>query len=230
MDRLFKTTILFRPRDAASAQTVLVGQDDPTVDVDAVQSAVDQGGSVLLLGTFDFGNDGRVLLQKDVAISGEADASGRPITTIVGGDWPFVAPTPADMSPAQTGPMISIESIHFSEPLGGAIQLVYTGGAYIRGNRLTQVRKRSFTAFFRHTGVLIGPRDAFLTTTLGARVVTGSILVIDNEVHLTNPDPTLTAAIGVFVHPIDGADVYVARNLITCCARGCQDCSRSRAA
>jgi hypothetical protein len=206
----------------------VVGQDDPAVDVDAVQSAVDRGGSVRLLGTFNFGNDGRVLLQKDVAISGEADASSRPITTIVGGDWPFVAPTPADMLPEQTGPVISIESIHFRQPSGGAIQLVYTGGAYVRGNRLTQVRRRSFTAFFRHTGVLIGPRDAFLRTTLGARLVTGSIVVIDNEVHLTNPDPTLTAGIGVFVHPIDGADVYVARNLITRCVRGCLDCSRSR--
>jgi hypothetical protein len=227
MDRLLKTTILFRLPDAASEQTVLVGQDDPTVDVDAVQSAVDQGGSVLLLGTFDFGNDGRVLLQTDVAISGEVDASGRPITTIVGGDWPFVAPTPADMPPAQTGPMISIESIHFRQPSGGAIQIVYTGGAYIRGNRLTQVGRRSF---FRHAGILIGPRDAFITTTLCPRLVTGSIVVIDNEVHLTNPDPTLTAGIGVLVHPIDGADVYVARNLTTRCGRGCLDCSRSRVA
>src|SRR5512138_1907367 len=82
VDRLLKTTILFRLPDAAPGQTV-VGQDDPAVDVDAVQSAVDRGGSVRLLGTFDFGEDGQVLLQKDVAISGEADASSRPITTII---------------------------------------------------------------------------------------------------------------------------------------------------
>ena len=224
MDRLLKTTILFRLPDAAPAQT-LVGQNDPAIDVGAVQAAVDRSGSVLLLGTFDFGNDGRVLLQTDVAISGEADVSSRPITTIIGGDWPFFAPPSANMPPAHTGPVLSIESIHFRQPSGGAIQLVYTGGAYIRGNRLTHVGRRSF---FRHTGVLIGPRDAFLTTTLGARLVTGSIVVIDNEVHLTNPDPTLTAGIGVFVHPIDGADMYVARNLITRCGRGCLDCSRSR--
>jgi hypothetical protein len=208
---------------------VVIGQDDPAVDVDAVQAAVHQGGNVLLLGTFDFGKDGRVLLPKDVAISGEADASGRPITTIIGGDWPFFAPTPADTLPAPTGPVVSIESIHFSQPSGGAIQLVYTGGAYIRGNKVTAVHRRSCTAFF-HAGVLIGPRDAFITTTLSPRPVTGSFVVIDNEVHLTNPDPTLTSGIGVFVHPIDGMDVYVARNLITRCARGCLDCSRSRAA
>jgi hypothetical protein len=143
MDRLLKTTILFRLPDAVRAQTVVVGQDDPAIDVDALQTAVDRSSSVVLLGTFDFGKDGSVLLQKDVAISGETDASSRPITTIVGGDWPFVAPPPVDMPPAQTGPVISIESIHFRQPSGGAIQLVYTGGAYIRGNRLTQVGRRS---------------------------------------------------------------------------------------
>jgi hypothetical protein len=228
MGRLLKTTILFRLPDAAPGQTV-VGQDDLAVDVDAVQSAVDRGGSVRLLGTFDFGNDARVLLQTDVAISGEADASNRPLTTITGGDWPFFAPPPVGMPPTHPGPVISIESIHFRHPSGGAIQLVYTSGAYIRANKLTAVRRRSFTAFFRHAGVLVGPRDAFITTTLCPPLVTGSIVVIDNEVHLTNPDPTLTAGIGVFVHPIDGADIYVARNLITPCARGCMDCSRLRA-
>ena len=229
MDRLLKTTIVFRLPDAAHGQTV-VGQDDPAIDVDAVQAAVDRGGSVLLLGTFDFGNDGRVLLRTNVAISGEADASNRPLTTIIGGDWPFCTPPPADLPPAHPGPVISIEGIHFRHPSGGAIQLVYTGGAYIRANKLTAVRRRSFTAFFRHAGLLIGPRDAFITTTLGPPLVTGSIVVIDNEVHLTNPDPTLTSGIGVFVHPIDAADVYVARNLITPCARGCLDCGRSRVA
>lgn len=230
MGRLLKTTILFRLPEAGPAQSVVVGQDNPAIDVDAVQTAVDLGGSVLLLGTFDFGNDGRVLLQKDVAISGEADTSGGAITTIIGGDWPFFGPTPANMAPAQTGPVISIESIHFRQPSGGAIQLIRTGGAYIRGNKVTAVHRRSFTALFRHAGVFIGPRDAFITTTRYPHPVTRSIVVIDNEVHLTNPDPTLAAGIGVFEHPIDGADVYVARNLITCCARGCRDCSRSRVA
>lgn len=229
MDRLLKTTILFRLPSAPPGQTV-VGQDDPAVDVDAVQTAVDRGGSVLLLGTFDFGNDGRVLLQKDVAISGEADASGRPITTIVGGDWPFMAPPPADLPPSHPGPVISIESLHFRHPSAGAIQLVYTGGAYIRANKLTAVRRRSFATFFRDTGLLIGQRDAFITTTHCPPLVTGSIVVIDNEVHLANPDPPLTAGIGVFVHPNDGADVYVARNLTTPCARGCLNCNRSRVA
>lgn len=37
--------------------TVVLGADNPLVDVPAVQSAVDQGGTVILRGTFDFGAD-----------------------------------------------------------------------------------------------------------------------------------------------------------------------------
>jgi hypothetical protein len=228
MDRLLKTTILLRVPGAAPSQTV-VGQDDPAIDVGTVQAAVDQGGSVLLVGTFDFGNDGRVLLRKDVAISGEAEASSTPITTIIGGDWPFFAPAPADMPPAQRGPVISIERIHFRQPSAGAIRLVYTGGAYIRGNRVTEMQGRPLTTFLSRPGVLIGPRDAPITT-VGSRLVTGPIVVIDNEIHLTGPDPTITCGIGVSVHPTDEADIYVARNLTTLCAPDCLDCARSRAA
>lgn len=37
--------------------TVVVGTGNPLIDVPAVQYAVDQGGTVLLKGTFDFGTD-----------------------------------------------------------------------------------------------------------------------------------------------------------------------------
>jgi len=37
--------------------TVVQGVDNPLYDVPAVQSAVDQGGTVILRGTFDFGVD-----------------------------------------------------------------------------------------------------------------------------------------------------------------------------
>ena len=35
--------------------TVVLGADNPLIDVPAVQSAVDQGGTVILRGKFDFG-------------------------------------------------------------------------------------------------------------------------------------------------------------------------------
>lgn len=85
---------------------VVVGTGDPTVDVPAVQYAVDQGGAVLLKGAFDFGTHagnhiivpGRAfpnqdergmstvfIYQKDVVIWGETDKYGNLLTTIRNG-------------------------------------------------------------------------------------------------------------------------------------------------
>ena len=208
---------------AALAQAVVVGQGNPSIDVPAVQAAVDQGGSVLLVGTFDFGDTGRVVLSKDVAISGEADSSGAPTTTVIGGDWTFFSPLPATLPPSEAGPKIRIQSIHFRQPLGPPIHLAYCGGANIRGNKVTEIRKRPFTTFFRRAGVLIGPRDAAVTTTIFRHLVTGSIKVTDNEVDLAGPDPTITSGEGIFVNLTDGAEVYVARNTVTNCTRNCVD-------
>ncbi len=216
-------SLLFLLPCTALAQAVVVGQGNPSIDVPAVQAAVDQGGSVLLVGTFDFGDTGRVVLSKDVAISGEADSSGAPTTTVIGGDWTFFSPLPATLPPSEAGPKIRIQSIHFRQPLGPPIHLAYCGGANIRGNKVTEIRKRPFTTFFRRAGVLIGPRDAAVTTTIFRHLVTGSIKVTDNEVDLAGPDPTITSGEGIFVNLTDGAEVYVARNTVTNCTRNCVD-------
>jgi hypothetical protein len=86
--------------------TVVVGADDPSIDVPAVQSAVDQGGTVILRGTFDFGTDagnhiivpGRpypdqdrkgdstvFIYQKDVTIVGETGERGELLTVVKNG-------------------------------------------------------------------------------------------------------------------------------------------------
>ena len=46
----------------------VTGNENPELDVKAVQEAVDKGGSVLLKGTFDFGNKGQVKITKDAEI------------------------------------------------------------------------------------------------------------------------------------------------------------------
>jgi len=88
---------------------------------------------------------------------------------------------------------------------------------------VTEIRKRPFTTFFRRAGVLIGPRDAAVTTTIFRHLVTGSIKVTDNEIDLAGPDPTITSGEGIFVNLTDGAEVYVARNTVTNCTRNCVD-------
>lgn len=89
-----------------SPTTVVQGVDNPLYDVPAVQSAVDQGGTVLLRGTFDFGVDagnhiivpGRTgaaqdrkgestvfIYQKDVTIRGETGRRGELLTVVKNG-------------------------------------------------------------------------------------------------------------------------------------------------
>jgi hypothetical protein len=86
--------------------TVVQGVDNPLYDVPAVQSAVDQGGTVILRGTFDFGTDagnhiivpGRLfpdedrkgrstvfIYQKDVTIIGETGSRGELLTVVKNG-------------------------------------------------------------------------------------------------------------------------------------------------
>ena len=94
----------------AQPPQVVVGADDPQVDVPAVQAAVDRGGKILLRGTFDFGTDagnhiivpGRAypaqdlkgrstifIAQHDVTIMGETGSHGELLTVVKNGMPPF---------------------------------------------------------------------------------------------------------------------------------------------
>ena len=59
-----------------SYDSVVVGKNNPDTDIKAVQNAVDQGGTILLKGTFDFGNKGSVKIKNDISILGETGISG----------------------------------------------------------------------------------------------------------------------------------------------------------
>jgi hypothetical protein len=208
---------------ATSAEAVVKGKANPALDVAAVQAAVDAGGSVKLVGSFDFGDEGRVLLRRDVDISGEADDAGNPRTRIVGGDWTFFAPLPETMPPPRPGPKISVQRIHFVQPKGVAVHLPYCSGALVRGNKVTEIRRRPFTTFFKRSGVVIGPRDALVTSALVRGLVTGSIEVVGNTIDVGGSDPLTTSGSGVFVNMTDGAEVRVAENVVTGCTRNCLD-------
>src|SRR3990172_11827468 len=78
--------LAWAPPSGAETQLVAVeGKNDPVADVQAVQKEVDQGGTVLLKGRFDFGDKGSVTITKDVNVLGETDERGAPRTTIRGG-------------------------------------------------------------------------------------------------------------------------------------------------
>jgi len=108
---LSSSTLLAQDRSTqAPPTTVVVGTKNPLIDVPAVQYAVDQGGMVLLKGTFDFGTDsgnhiivpGRAgaaqdvkgkstvfIYKKNVTILGVKDKRGNLLTVVKNGMPPF---------------------------------------------------------------------------------------------------------------------------------------------
>ena len=51
--------------------SVVTGKTNSEYDIKAVQEAVDKGGTVLLKGTFNFGQKGRVNIKNDIEIIGQ---------------------------------------------------------------------------------------------------------------------------------------------------------------
>jgi hypothetical protein len=113
----------------------LVGTGDPNIDVPAVQAAVDQGGTILLKGTFDFGT-GTVYITTTVTIRGEGSEN----TKICGGGHVgghYSMETSAFMSMEGANP--TIEEIWFDGAAFAAIYLFSCNGATIRNNKITGV-------------------------------------------------------------------------------------------
>src|SRR5689334_18294008 len=113
---------------------ILVGANDPSVDIPAVQAAVDQGGAVILRGIFSFDSTAgkpiaaqlssgsgaqpsaaEVLIAKAVSISGWREEDGD-MATIKGGTVPFYIDA--------RGQSVTIRGLRFVEPEADAI-LVY---------------------------------------------------------------------------------------------------------
>lgn len=125
---------------AATYDSVVTGKGDANQDVKAVQDAVNQGGTVLLKGTFDFGIEGRVNIKNDIKVFGETDSQGKPLTRINRGHWSFYSPMPSKDSPPEApGPKIAIRGIHFDGALWTPMHFPYTSGAEISGNKITNV-------------------------------------------------------------------------------------------
>jgi len=213
----------------ADAQSVVVGANDPAVDLPAVQSAVDGGGLVILRGGFDFGNDGRVIIKNDVDIGGEIDVHGTPVTIIRGGEWSFHTPFPAQMPPPVAGPRVAVHDLQFVAARGTAIHLAYCGGAELRNNLIHQMRARQTGATSERAAIVVGPAilgnlpgKTIPNSSFADRLVSGDIVVADNRIDVS-VDPsatpaettTTTRSTGMFVSMYKGADVRIERNFVT---------------
>ncbi len=126
---------------AAAQAVVVVGTGDPTIDVPAVQAAVDEGGDVILKGHFSFRTSptvvvplvgyplATVLVSKPVTITGvrEENDDGE-MTTIDGGSIPFFVRAP--------GARVSIERLRFARPLSDAVLVYAVSGLDILSCRI----------------------------------------------------------------------------------------------
>jgi hypothetical protein len=213
---------------SAEAQITIVGQNNPTIDLQGVQRAVDQGGTINLKGTFDFGNEGRVNITKDVKIIGETDNGGKPITKIKGGYWTFHSPLPAKLPPEVPGPKITIQGIHFDGALWVPIHLANSSGATISNNKITNVRPKLMDepvfgkpGLNRQQGIacLSSYVQPIETRKYIPNAITGNLIIEDNDIDLTNEVPTKTLSQGVLVIWTTGINAQIQRNTVINCAR-----------
>jgi len=157
-----------------SADQVVYPTGNHHKDVDNVQAAVDQGGTVLLKATnadgqptaFEFGNGGGFYITDDVTIFGER--SGSAMTTIRGGLAPVRCFAPV---------YLAVSGIHFEGPRSCAIYIGASAGADLSSNVITGVIGTRFAPkITKGQGIWI--------VALGGNpyAISGSIVIADNTI------------------------------------------------
>jgi len=213
-------------RDESSAQGVVVhGTGNPSVDVPAVQAAVDQGGNVILAGHFSFDAPptkplapafastgaavpagAEVLIAKAVMISGLEDEQGG-LTTIDGGTIPFYIAAP--------GQSVTIRGLRFVRPTSVAI-LAYT----VSGLAITSTRVEGVVPFAHQSnGIAVVTSNVPNLATPGTpELVSGSLQIEGNDIDLAGGTSGVDNTLGlvVFNVGVPGAEVdaRVAHNRI----------------
>ena len=210
--------------NAAKFDLVIKGMGDPKADVKSVQKAVDQGGSILLKGTFNFGEKGKIEIIKDTIIHGEKDSEGAPATKIIGGLWSFHSPLPTQLPPTEPAPKITIHNIHFEGALWAPISLPYCAGADIRNNKINNVQpidnKMPYfgkEGIHRQQGIIFYPPYTLPKEygTYQPGLISGNIIVADNFIDLSNHIPEKTIAQGILVVGATGANIQILRNRVS---------------
>jgi hypothetical protein len=221
-----RISLLLALAAVAEAQTVAVtGTGDPSVDVAAVQAAVDQGGQVVLLGRFSFdapatkpdgASYGRmVTVSQAVAISGNPDANGE-MPVIEGGFVPFFVAAP--------GSRVAIRGLHFVRPKGLAIWVFAAGGLVITDCRIEGVDPSAEyggyegdSATLLANGIFVGADPTPLNATHQGTPenFSGTFSIMNNDIDVGGAASDHTLAIVVFgvgKSPDSEVDLYIVGN------------------
>lgn len=211
--------------DGSDQPVVVIGTGDASVDVPAVQAAVDQGGNVVLKGHFSFDavatkplapplsapgsgfpSAAEVLIAKAVSISGERDDDGG-MATIDAGTIPFYVDAP--------GEQVTIRDLRFVGPTSSAILVQAVTGlgiASIQIAGVTPFGHLSSGIWIITSGGLPSP-----TSPGNPEQISGTLRIERNYIDMTggtSADNTL--GVSVFSAGAAGAevDVRVAENRI----------------
>jgi hypothetical protein len=174
-----------RPAVADGSVTEVVGTGDPAIDVPAVQAAVDTAGTILLKGTFDFGDWGTVAVTgDDVEIRGER-TGGVYHTRIMGGQIPFLVGSSATgpwefLDPDAITPVndFSIEAIYFENAMIAIGVMACHGEVTIAGNEIVDGRPLDFGGLPVAVGIYVGPTPGGYDPA----VVTADVTIRNNRI------------------------------------------------
>ena len=123
-------------------QVVVVGRENPEVDAQAVQDAVDNYDEVILRGTFNLGTS-QLIISRSVVIRGEGREDDVPLTKVYKSGWTFPFFTQPDVNRHRfflvdgEGADVRIENIHFTDFEYNCLGLRNGNSVTIRNNRIT---------------------------------------------------------------------------------------------
>ena len=209
---------------AAGPVTEVVGTGNSSIDIPAVQTAVDQGGEVRLKGAFSFDAPpthalppafvavaypkATVLVSKSVAISGSGgDDEDRAV--ISAGTIPFYVLAP--------GASVRIERLRFVNPVAEAVLVSAAGGLTIASCRIEHVDPLSG---FGSVGFELNTSGDIPTPANPGQPqnVSGPLLIANNEIDMTGGTATdNTVGIAVWSVGAAGGEVqaFITGNTIT---------------
>jgi predicted transcriptional regulator len=124
-------------RAESSDRVVVVGHDEPRIDVQAVQDAVDNYDEVILGGMFNFGSS-MVNVSRSVVIRGEGREGDIPSATIYKKGWKFpFTEFDSVFKVDGEGADVTIENLHFTDFNHLCIWGVQCKSLNIKDNRIT---------------------------------------------------------------------------------------------
>lgn len=210
----------------AAQPVVVAGTGDPNVDVPAVQTAVDRGGRLVLMGHFSFDRppttpagaiySRMVTVSKKVVISGRMDANGD-MPTIEGGEWPFLV----DAVDAH----VTIQGLHFVRPRAGAIWVFAVAGLAVTGCRVEGIEPTAQFAMEAgqvnpvSTAIFVGadPHPPNANFPGKPANFSGTLTILNNDIDVGGPLGAQSLGVvmfGVGRSPDKEVEVYVSGNNI----------------